>query len=184
MAKGTDLVALRGSADVATLDILSEILLVSAKDKVKAKEMMEGYQFADASGGDAQESILKRILNATDDDEAENIGAAIGWQKYLGIPMQIQSFRPLPSEKEGEGPPFYFLCELTNMITGDDLAVSIGSWGVLGQLINLAKRDMVPGAIRILEKGDETKAGRNPLRLVSTQREIDERTAAKAKERL
>lgn len=98
--------------------------------------------------------------------------------------MEIQSFRPLPSEKEGEGPPFYLLCEVTNVVTGDELAVSIGSWGVIAQLINLAERGRIPGAIRILTKGEETKAGRNPLKLVSTQREIDERQAAKAKERL
>src|SRR5437879_1578876 len=152
MAKGTDLVALRGSADVATLDILKEILRGNAK--------VTDYQFVDTSSGDAQKSIMERILNASDDDEAENIRGAIGWQKYLGIPMQIQSFRPLPSEKEGEGPPFYLLCELTNMITGDDLAVSIGSWGVVAQLINLAEREQIPGAVRVLGKGDETEAGR------------------------
>lgn len=176
MAGSKELVALRGSADMATLDILKEILRGNAK--------VTDYKFVDQSGSDAQQSIMERILNAADDDEAENIGSAIGWQKYLGVPMEIHSFRPLPSEKEGDGPPFYLLCELTNMITGDALAVSIGSWGVVAQLINLAERGKIPGAIRILEKGEETKAGRNPLRLVSTQREIDERTAAKAKERL
>lgn len=175
MAKGAELV-LRGSADMATLDILKEILRGNAEVK--------DYKFVDQTGSEAQQSIMERILNATDDDEAENIGGAMGWQKYLGVPMEIQSFRPLPSEKDGEGPAFYLLCELTNMMTGDELAVSIGSWGVIAQLINLAERGRIPGAIRILEKGEETKAGRNPLRLVSTQREIDERMSAKVKENL
>lgn len=176
MAGSKELVALRGSADVATLDILKEILRGNAE--------VTDYQFVDQTGIEAQASIMERILNASDDDEAENIGSAMGWQNYLGIPMEIHSFRPLPSEKEGEGPKFYLLCELTNMITGDKMAVSIGSWGVIAQLINLAERDKIPGAIRILVKGEETKAGRNPLRLISTEREVQERTAAKAKERL
>lgn len=176
MAGSKELVALRGSADIATLDILKEILRGNAS--------VSDYKFVDVSGAEAQQSIMERILAATDDDEAENIGGAQGWQEYLGVPMEIQSFRPLPSEKEGEGPPFYLLCEVTNVVTGDELAVSIGSWGVIAQLINLAERGRIPGAIRILTKGEETKAGRNPLKLVSTQREIDERQAAKAKERL
>lgn len=176
MAKGTDLVVLSGSSDIATLDILKEILRGNAK--------LSDYEFEQVDNENAQQDILERILNASDDDEAENIGGALGWQNYLGIPMTINSFRPLPSEKQGDGPPFYLLCELENMVTGDELTVSIGSWGVLAQLINLAERGKIPGAIRILTKGEETKAGRNPLKLVSTQREIDERVAAKAKERL
>lgn len=168
--------ALRGSADVETLNVLKEILRGNAK--------VTDYKFVDQTSSEAQQSILERILNASDDDEAENIGGAMGWQQYLGVPMEIQSFRPLPSEKDGDGPKFYLLCELTNMITGDELAVSIGSWGVIAQLINLAERGKIPGAIRILERGEETKAGRNPLRLVSTQSEISERAAGKAKERL
>jgi len=176
MAKGTELVSLKDNQDIATLDILKEILRGNAQ--------LSDYSFAKASGSDAQKDILERILNASDDDEAENIGQALGWQNYLGQPMGILSFRPAPSEKEGDGPPFYLLVDIKNMISGDELTVSIGSWGVIAQLINLAERGKIPGAIRILEKGEETKAGRNPLRLVSTQREIDERMAAKAKERL
>ena len=176
MAKGTELVVLSGSSDIATLDNLEEILRGNAK--------LSDYEFEEVDTSNAQQDILENILNATDDDEAENTGGALGWQNYLGIPMTIHSFRPLPSEKQGEGPPFYLLCDLTNGVTGDNLTVSIGSWGVLAQLINLAKRGKIPGAIRILTKGEETKAGRNPLRLVSTQSEIDSRMAEKAKERL
>lgn len=176
MASSKDLVVLSGNTDLATLDNLAEILRGNAK--------VEDFEFEQVDNENAQQDILERILNATDDDEAENIGGALSWQNYMGVPMMIQSFRPLPSEKMGDGPPVYFLCELTNMVTGDNLTVSIGSWGVLAQLINLAKRDKIPGAIRILTKGEETKAGRNPLRLESTESEKNERMAAKAKERL
>lgn len=176
MASSKDLVVLSGNTDVATLDTLTEILKGNAK--------IEDYEFEQVDNENAQQDILERILNATDDDEAENVGGALGWQNYLGIPMIIHSFRPLPSEKKGDGPPFYLLCELGNVVTGDQITASIGSWGVLAQLINLAKRGKIPGAVRILTKGEETKAGRNPLKLVSTQSEIDERVAAKAKDRL
>lgn len=176
MAKGTELEVLSSNTDMGTVMSLEEVL--------KGNADLKNFQFEQVDNENAQQDILEKILNASDDDEAENVGGALGWQNYLGIPMTIQGFRPLPSEKQGDGPPFYLLCELTNMVTGDNLTASIGSWGVLAQLINLAKRGKIPGAIRILTKGEETKAGRNPLRLVSTQREIDERTAAKAKERL
>jgi|SRR5215475_2086292 len=176
MAKSTDLVVLSGNTDVATLDAL--------KDVLRGNSNINDYDFEEVDTSNAQQDILERILNATDDDEAENIGGALGWQNYLGVPMIIQSFRPLPTEKKGDGPPFYLLCEVSNVITGDNLTVSIGSWGVLAQLINLAERGKIPGAVRILTKGDETKAGRNPLKLISTESEINERAAAKAKERL
>jgi hypothetical protein len=176
MAPSKELVTLSGNKDIATLDALSEILRGNAP--------LSDYDFEIVDNENAQQDILERILNADDDDEAENIGGALSWQNYLGIPMMIHAFRPMPSEKKGDGPPFYLLCELTNGVTGDNLTVSIGSWGVIAQLLNLAKRDKIPGAVRILTKGEETKAGRNPLKLISTQSEIDERAAAKAKDRL
>lgn len=175
MAKSTDLV-LRDFQDETTLVSLEAIL--------RGDQPIAEYTFEERDTSSAQGEILNQILNATDDDELENIGQANGWQNYLGVPMGIWGFRPFPSEKEGEGPPFYLLVNVTNGISGDELTVSIGSWGVIAQLINLAKRGKIPGAVRILVKGEETKAGRNPLRLVSTEREKDERLAAKAKERL
>jgi hypothetical protein len=176
MAKGTELEVLSNNTDMGTVMSLEAVL--------KGDANLDNFEFEQVVNENAQQDILEKILNATDDDEAENVGGALGWQNYLGIPMLIHGFRPLPTEKKGEGPPFYLLCELTNGVTGDNLTVSIGSWGVLAQLINLAKRGKIPGAVRILTKGEETKAGRNPLRLVSTESEINERIAAKAKERL
>jgi len=176
MAKGSELEVLSSNTDIGTLMSLEEIL--------KGNANIENFEFEQVDNENAQQDILNRILNASDDDEAENVGGAMGWQNYMGYPMVIHSFRPLPSEKKGDGPPFYLLCELSNTVTGDNLTVSIGSWGVLAQLINLAKRGKIPGAVRILTKGEETKAGRNPLKLISTESEINERIAAKAKERL
>lgn len=181
---GKSLAVLSNNLDIATVDTLANILAVSAKNKNEGVALLNEYEFEATDGSEAQSQILDQILNATDDDELENIGGAAGWQNYLGIPMEIQGFHPAKSEKEGDGPPFYLLCDLGNVVTGDILTLSIGSWGVIGQLLNLAKRGKIPGAIRILTKGEETKAGRNPLKLISTQREIDERMAAKAKERL
>src|SRR5215510_13319116 len=106
MAKSTDLVVLSGNTDVATLNSLKEILRGNAS--------LDDFEFEQVDNENAQQDILERILGASDDDEAENIGGALSWQNYMGVPMVIHSFRPLPSEKKGDGPPFYLLCELSN----------------------------------------------------------------------
>src|SRR5215475_13210024 len=118
MAKSTDLVVLSGNTDVATLDAL--------KDVLRGNSNINDYDFEEVDTSNAQQDILERILNATDDDEAENIGGALGWQNYLGVPMIIQSFRPLPTEKKGDGPPFYLLCEVINEITQENWPLSSG----------------------------------------------------------
>lgn len=165
----------RQASDIEALNELEEIL--------RGNQTVEGVEVSDDPAA-AQARILEQLLNATDDDELEAVGKSTPWNTLLGVPMQINGWRWRPSEVEGDGPPIYAIVDVTNVQTGDTLSVTIGSWGVLAQLINLQKRDKIPGAVRILEKGEATKGGFHPLRLVSTERERDERAQAKIKERM
>lgn len=152
---------------------------------LRNNELPDGYDVKD-DPSEVQSRMFAQQLDAADDDELENVGTSNPWVNYLGIPVEINSIDWRPSDKkDGGGPPIFAVVNVTNMITGDSMTVTCGSWGVWASLINMAKRGKIPGAIRILEEGAETATNKNkPLRLVSTDREKQERAAAKAKDRL
>jgi hypothetical protein len=164
-------------SEIARFDEMEEIL--------RNKTLPDGYTVSETTE-DIQARMFEQQLNASDDDELESVGTSSPWTSLLGIPVSINSIDWRPSDKkDGGGPPIFAVVNVTRGDTGDNLTVTCGSWGVWASLLNLAKRGLIPGAIRILEEGAETKESKNkPLRLVSTKREQDERRAAKVKERL
>jgi hypothetical protein len=156
-----------------------------AKEILKSGKLPDGYTIEE-SAEDVQARMFEQQLNAADDDELEAVGKSVSWSSLTGVPVEIHGFDWRASEKkEGGGPPIYAVVTLTRLDTGQSLVVTCGSWGVWASLINMAERGKIPGAIRILEQGDETKGSQNrPLRLVSTKSEKDQRTAEKIKDRL
>lgn len=171
--------------EVATLPE-SEIVRFSEMEEIlRNGKLPDGYEVSE-DATDVQKRMFEQQLGASDDDELEAVGTSTPWANLLGIPVQILSVDWRPSDKkDGGGPPIFAVVNVTRGDTGDTLTVTCGSWGVWASLLNMAKRGLIPGAVRMLIEGEETKANKNkPLRLVSTEREKQDRMQAKVKDRL
>jgi hypothetical protein len=171
MAEKKQELAIRGVPTLETLDELTEIL--------------RGNQSANkvqSNSADTQKRIFEEHLNAEDDDALENVGSSIPWQELEGLPVEILGWDWQPTQVKGDGPPIFLVLDVRRLDTADKIVVTNGSWNIIAQVMNLTKRGMIPGAVRILEKGEETKSGGRPQRLVSTPSEKRARTEDKIKE--
>jgi hypothetical protein len=171
--------------EIATTNAYQIEKVNEAKGILRSGKLPDGYT-VEESTEDVQARMFEQQLNATDDDELEAVGKSVSWSSLTGVPVEIHGFDWRASEKkEGGGPPIYAVVSLTRLDTGDSVVVTCGSWGVWASLINMGERGKIPGAIRILEQGDETKGSQNrPLRLVSTKSEKEQRIAEKVKDRI
>lgn len=174
-SKGTE-IALRQSADPVKLDMIKSVL----RGEMDASELSPS-----GNSEDAQKQIFEQILAAKDDAEMENLGGSTPWQELAGVPVMIQGFdAAISDKKEGSGPPIFAVVDVIDMRTDEKVTVTNGSWNVWAGLLNLAERGEIPGAIRILEIGAETRTGGRPQRLVTTESDRNARKAAKLKEKL
>lgn len=174
MSEGTELVV-RASADIKKVELIQEIL--------RGNKSVSDLPKNDVDAATVQKDMFERALAAEDDDELENLGTSIPWQTLEGIPVQIIGFDAVASEQK-DGPPVFAVVDVQRGDTGDYVTVSNGSWGVWAVLLNLAMRGLIPGAVRVLEIGKETKSGGKPQTLVRTKSEQDEARAAKVKKNL
>lgn len=173
--QGTE-IAVRQSTDPVKVDMIKAVL----------RGEMDASELAPAGNSEeAQKRMFEQILNAADDAEMENLGASTPWQELAGVPVMIHGFdAAISDKKEGSGPPIFAVVDVTDMRTDERLTVTNGSWNVWAGLLNLVDRGEIPGAIRVLEIGAETRSGGRPQRLVTTKSEQNARKAAKLKEKL
>lgn len=150
--ESSQVIAVRSHADVVSLDELDRILLTGELNVEIVDDPNE-----------ISRQIVAQLLAAETDDELENFGNAVGWRELAGVPMEIHGFHWRPSSFE-EGAPVYFVVSATRLDTGEPVTLTTGSMNVLAQLSNLARRNQIPGAVRILfESENPTKAGFRPL---------------------
>ena len=155
----SDSLAIRSSADVASLDQLDEILRGGDFNVEVVDDPAE-----------VSKQIVNELLNAKTDDELEYVGTAEGWGEYEGIPIEIRSFRWRPSDFDNSA--IYAVVFGTRLDTGDPVTLTTGSLNVMAALSNMARRGLFPGAIRILKRAEKpTKANFYPHFLVRTDAE-------------
>jgi hypothetical protein len=154
--------ALRSSTDLKKVDTIKQIL----RGEIPA----ENLEKIEVDPEAAQKQMFEQILSAQNDAEMENSGGATPWQKLAGVPVEILGFDAAISDrKEGAGPPIFAVVDIVRLDTGDHLTVTNGSWNVWAALINLAERNQIPGAVKILHIGEETRSGGRPQRLISPE---------------
>lgn len=161
MTKSQELVV-RSSSDVAQLDELEAILLREKEPPTIVDDPDE-----------ISREIMLRLLSAETDAELESFGSAVGWRDLMGVPIEIKGFTWRPSKYDGEdsegatGPAVFFVVQGTRLDTGEPVVLTTGSGNVLAQLVNMAKRRTLVGAVRMIEEGSKTTRGFNPLWLVT-----------------
>lgn len=149
----------RGSTELAQIDELEGYILDRSK---KAEPVIDD---PDAVGRE----IVQRLLEATDDAELFSSQKAIGWRTLLGLPIELGGFRWRPSTLE-EGSNIFFVVFGKRMDNGEPVVLTTGASGVLAQLVNMAKRGTLVGAIVKMEEASKpTAAGFRPLRLELVQ---------------
>lgn len=118
------------------------------------------------------EKVILRQLQAAQSDFELEPREAIGWQKLLGVPMEIRGFSWLPSDekyvKEG-GSTVYCATHATNLESGEPVVLTTGSKTVLIQLSNLAKRRRFPCVRAMAERERPTQSGFHPLTLYTPE---------------
>jgi len=145
-------IAVRKSSDLAQVDELEKILLGEA----------EAPQVVD-DPGEISKEIIAQLLAAESDEELEQVGAAIGWRTLLGVPVEIRNFSWRPSAFDESGPTVFFVVQGTRLDTGENVVLTTGSGNVLAQLVNMAKRGTLVGAVRMAVEADSpTKSGFKP----------------------
>lgn len=106
--------------------------------------------------------IIMQLLAAETDEQLESFGAAVGWRELEGVPVEIRGFRWRRSDFE-EGAAVYVIVNATRLDNGEAVVLTTGSANVMAALSNMARRGTLIGAVRVLERGEKTKAGYYPL---------------------
>lgn len=156
-------IAVRSSANLEQLDELEQILVGEKEPPEVADDPQE-----------ISREIIAQLLGATSDEELEQVGSASGWRELLGVPVELHSFKWRPSSYE-EGAPVFFVVFARRLDNGEKVVLTTGSGNVLAQLVNMAKRGTLAGAVRCMEQADTpTKQGFRPLWLKTpTQAQVE-----------
>ncbi len=153
--------AVRSSTDLEAITELEAILL---GDQEAPKVVDDPVEIS--------REIMRQLLGAETDAELEAIGSATGWRELEGVPIELQNFRWRPSAFD-EGHAVFFIVQGTRLDTGERVVLTTGAGNVLAQLCNLARRDRLVGAVRMIVRADTpTSNGYYPLWL-KTPNETD-----------
>jgi hypothetical protein len=145
-------VAIFRSGDLATLVDLERILVTG-----------EAVETSEADADAMSTEIVRQLLAAETDEELEQFGEAIGWRDLQGVPVELEGFSARPSEFD-EGASVFFVVFGRRLDTGDRVVLTTGSLNIMAQLVNMAKRGTLTGAIREAVQSEKaTKRGFYPL---------------------
>lgn len=149
--------AVRGSSEIAQLDELERLLVSGERTEVVEDPALMTRQ------------VIEQLLAAESDEELFSSGQAIGWRNLLGLPVELNGFRWRPSSFE-EGSNVFFVVFGKRMDNGEPVVLTTGASGILAQLVNLARRGRLVGAVvKMVEADKPTRSGYKPLRLELVQ---------------
>lgn len=154
MAK-TQTLTVRSSQELAQIDELEKLLI--SGEKVEQTIVSDPAQVS--------REIIAELLAAESDDDLFAGRNAIGWRELPGLPIELAGFNWRPSTLE-EGSNIFFVVRGTRMDTGEKVVLTTGAGNVLAQLVNMAKRGTMVGAVvKLVEAKNPTRAGFRPLSL-------------------
>lgn len=110
--------------------------------------------------------MMAAIANSPDAASWEDLFSADHFKDSAGKRVRIHTFRVNDSQYEGKL-GVYFLCDYTDLTTGEEGIMTVGSEMAMAQLANCWKRGDLPHDFEIVRKDRPTKAGFYPMRLRS-----------------
>ena len=109
--------------------------------------------------------IESQLLAATSIEELLGERELLQGKQFVNKPFQVRSVQWRLSDFDGEGLPFYAVCEIVTP-DGTMHALSCGARSVVQKLAIMVSNDWLPAWVRITE-GKATDAGYKPLDLGS-----------------
>ena len=113
------------------------------------------------AGQEGWEGILATIARAERPEDLDAPWRAAGGKAYIGRPLEVRSMRRMPSSYD-EGLPFFLVLDAVDLLTGEVIAITTGSVGVVGPLAIANARGWVPIRGSIVESARPTDAGFYP----------------------
>lgn len=120
----------------------------------------------------AQEQIVRRILQAPDEDSILAEDSTIATKELVGIPLEIQSFRILKSQlvdsdtgevKQG----VWMVIDAQKLDDGTPIAVNTGAPKIMAQLIRLQQLERIPAKVKVAEVGQARPGQNRALQLIA-----------------
>lgn len=113
----------------------------------------------------AQEQIVRRILQAPDEDSVLAEDSTIATKDLVGIPLEVVSFRLLKSQlvdkETGEVREGAFMIVDARQLDNDKpITLNTGAPKIMAQLIRLQQLERLPAKVKVAEVG-QAKPGQN-----------------------
>lgn len=145
--------AVRSFGEMAQFEEFEQILLSGERIEQTAMDPEE-----------ASRAVLEQILASDSDAALFRSQKAIGWRDLLGLPIELTDYPAWRPSTFEEGSNVFFVVFGRRMDTGDNVILTTGARNVLAQLVNMAKRKVLVGAIvQLVEAEKPTKQGYRPL---------------------
>lgn len=106
--------------------------------------------------------MVEFILNSDTPGDWEHLFNAANVKENTGKQVRINAVRAAESDFQGRI-PFYLICDVTWLKTGESGVMTCSSVVGMAQLINLHKRDALPADLEIVAKKKPTKKGFTPI---------------------
>lgn len=131
-----------------------------------ANSLVEEARLHVDSDAAVMEDITAQIMNATTLDEILADSGLVESEEILGVPIQIWDFKVNESDY-AQGLPFYLVIKCIRQDTMSDILVSCGSWKVVGQLLAMKQRGMLPAIVKLHRREKATRNGYHPMALIA-----------------
>lgn len=141
-----------GSKELSIIDTPDEAIeALRGKITVKVEDPAE-----------IQRQMMERILDSDNVDAILGRNAATHAQDVIDRPLELRAVRFLRS-KFKDGIPVFAVLEVTDGVSGDELAVTCSAQNVMTQAAMLWKLDALPITVRICRSEEPTANGYYPL---------------------
>jgi len=143
-----------------------------------AELFAQGLATIPEAGQEGWEGILATLARVEHPEDLDAPWRSSGGRDVVGRPIEVRGLRRMPSSF-GEGVPFFLIADAVDLLTGEVLAVTTGSTGVVGAWIIANMRGWMPIRGMIVESERPTEQGYYPQHW-QPYREPKNRPAAKA----
>jgi hypothetical protein len=175
MPRKTDTAAAELQAEREKGEEVSGELATTAESRKLTEDIIMGRGALEGidDPANAQEQIVRRILEAPDEDAVLAEDSTVATKDLVGVPLEVRTFRILKSQladpETGEvvGGAFMIVEAGNLQEDGAPVTLNTGAPKIMAQLIRLQQLDRLPVRVKVAEVG-QAKPGRNrALQLVA-----------------
>lgn len=114
---------------------------------------------------DVVDKIIGQILEAGSPMEENQLWDATGSKNAIGKEFIFRSVHLQPSEYENGTLPYYLVCKVTDLESGEETVLTTGSVNIVTSLVKAQVLGRLPWQARIVAPANTPKSGRIPLKL-------------------